>query len=260
MSSEKDKTGSGHDAAKAPMRHDANAASRARNKTVMLTPEMAGQMRAQIQSASDDDGSDPVSDLLPPISWDDAAERQKPSRPMADVARSNEAGLQNRAQANRAPEQNATAPRHLQASTAGEVVVAETRAKVGMDMKTGTVRVVSSKSSKIIGFLVSYKDNDNGEVIEIRQGRWLLTSKFSDQSDQQIVIDDETISPLHAIIRASADGKIDVLDQLTEYGTGLTRAGGGAEIDLAGAKEKIEHGDTIRFGKREFVVCLVPAK
>lgn len=254
MSSEKDKSGSQvHDAAKAPMRHDANAASRARNKTVMLTPEMAGQMRAQIQSASDDD-ADPVSDLLPPITWDDAKDRQAPARVMADVA------SQHRASANRVPEPQAVAPRPMQASTAGEVVVAESRAKAGVDMKTGKVRVVSSKSSKIIGFLVSYKDNENGEVIEIRQGRWLLTSKFSDQSDQQIVIDDETISPLHAIIRATADGKIDVLDQLTEYGTGLTRASGGAEIDLAGAKEKIEHGDTIRFGKREFVVCLVPAK
>lgn len=255
MSSEKDKSGSQvHDATKAPMRHDANAASRARNKTVMLTPEMAGQMRAQIQSAAEED-SDPVSDLLPPISWDDSAPRS-----VADVARNNDAGLQHRAQLNRAPEHNVTAPKHIQASTAGEVVVAEVRPKVGVDMKAGTVRVVSSKSSKIIGFLVSYKDNENGEVIEVRQGRWLLTSKFSDQSDQQIVIDDETISPLHAIIRATADGKVDVLDQLTEYGTGLTRASGGAEIDLAGAKEKIEHGDTIRFGKREFVVCLVPAK
>ena len=64
---------------------------------------------------------------------------------------------------------------------------------------------------------------------------------------------------LHAIIRATKEGKVEVLDQLSEYGTGITRMGQPAEIEVAGSRMQIQHGDVLRFGERRFVVCLIPA-
>ena len=49
-----------------------NAASRARNRTVLLTPEVTGQVRAMLNEdeSEDDKGfKDPLSNLLPPMAW-----------------------------------------------------------------------------------------------------------------------------------------------------------------------------------------------
>jgi hypothetical protein len=107
--------------------------------------------------------------------------------------------------------------------------------------------------------MVSFDEDSNGEIFEIRAGRWLVTSKPTDHGDF-ILINDESISPLHAIIRATAEGKVQVLDQLSEYGTGLFRAGTEEEEEIAGTMAAVSHGDIVRFGKRHFTVCMVPGK
>jgi pSer/pThr/pTyr-binding forkhead associated (FHA) protein len=120
------------------------------------------------------------------------------------------------------------------------------------------VRVFSQgKPTPVIGFLVSYDKDENGQVCELRSGRWLLSSQVVDQGSY-IMVDDETISPLHAIIRVGKNGRIQVLDQLSEYGTGLLRVDADQEEEVSGAMVEVEHGDMVRFGKRKFVVCLVP--
>ena len=110
---------------------------------------------------------------------------------------------------------------------------------------------------KVIGFLVSFDGDENGECFDVRSGRLLITCRPTDQGDY-ILINHETISPLHAIIRATKEGKVEVLDQLSEYGTGITRAGQEEEIEVAGARMVLQHGDVLRFGERRFIVCLVP--
>lgn len=113
-------------------------------------------------------------------------------------------------------------------------------------------------SGKVIGFLVSFDSDENGECFDIRSGRLLITCRPTDQGDY-ILIDHPTVSPLHAIIRATKEGKVEVLDQLSEYGTGIIRAGEPAEVEVAGSRTQIQHGDVLRFGERRFVVCLIPA-
>ena len=108
-----------------------------------------------------------------------------------------------------------------------------------------------------MGFLITFDADQNGDVFEIRSGRWLLTSRPTDHGDY-ILVQDESISPLHAIIRASAEGKIQVLDQLSEFGTAVIRKGSDTEEDTTGTMVNVEHGDIVRFGKRKFVVCVVP--
>lgn len=119
-----------------------------------------------------------------------------------------------------------------------------------------SIKVKSSANSKILGVLVSFDDNPMGTLTELRVGRWLVTSQPTDLGDF-IMIDDPSVSPLHGIIRASANGKLQVLDQLSEYGTVITKSLTGEEIDIAGKMVEIEHGDKIKFGERNFHVCLI---
>ena len=126
--------------------------------------------------------------------------------------------------------------------------------------KTATVPAVpvqKAPASKVVGFLVSYDKDAHGEVYEVRAGRWLLTSRPTDHGDY-ILVNDESISPLHAIVRATKEGKIQVLDQLSEFGTGVIRAGAEQEEEVAGAMVGVDHGDSIRFGERFFVVVTIP--
>ncbi len=125
--------------------------------------------------------------------------------------------------------------------------------------KAGSViQAAKPAATKIIGFLVSMDKDKNGEVYEIRAGRWVLTSRPTDHGDY-ILINDESISPLHAIIRATKDGKIQVLDQLSEHGSGVISVSSDEEEDAAGSTVTVEHGDTVRFGARFFTVCMIPA-
>lgn len=111
--------------------------------------------------------------------------------------------------------------------------------------------------SRVVGFLVSFDKDALGEVYDIRVGRKLITSRPTDHGEF-ILIDDKTVSPLHAIVRAAEDGKIQVLDQLSEFGTGVIKAGSTEEHDVTGAMVALQHGDTIRFGERKFIFASIP--
>ncbi len=114
-------------------------------------------------------------------------------------------------------------------------------------------------TTKIIGFLVCFDVDPNGEVYEIRAGRKLITSRPTDHGEYMLIQDD-SVSPLHAILRTTKEGNLQVLDQLFEHGTGITRQGESEEIEVAGGLETVRNGDILRFGKRSFLVCLLPSK
>jgi hypothetical protein len=123
--------------------------------------------------------------------------------------------------------------------------------------ETGVRAVSKGPRQKLVGFLVSYDTDPLGEVLELRVGRWLVTSRPTDQGDY-VLIDDPTISPLHAILRSGADGQVRLLDQLSEHGSGIVRSGKSEEETLTGSLAQVNHGDSVRLGKRHFCVCLLP--
>jgi hypothetical protein len=120
-----------------------------------------------------------------------------------------------------------------------------------------TVVSKSSETGKLVGLLVSYDRVESGEIFEIRAGRFIITSQVSANGDY-LLIDDETISPLHAIVRVSKEGNVQVLDQLSEYGTGIIRVGAEVEEEISGALANLSNGDILRFGKRNFVFVSIP--
>ncbi|NMC63435.1 MAG: FHA domain-containing protein, partial [SAR324 cluster bacterium] len=113
-----------------------------------------------------------------------------------------------------------------------------------------------SKASPIVGFLVSYDNEENGEAFELRQGRVIVTSEKAAHGDY-FVIADETVSPMHAILRITSTGEVQVLDQLSEFGTKIKRLGFDETEDLSGERSPVGHGDVVWFGKRSFHVCMV---
>jgi hypothetical protein len=58
-------------------------------------------------------------------------------------------------------------------------------------------------------------------------------------------------------MRISENGEIQVLDQLSEFGTRIRLSGSNEEVELSGDKSTIEHGDIVQFGDRTFFVCLL---
>lgn len=116
--------------------------------------------------------------------------------------------------------------------------------------------VLWAKEGPVVGFLVSYDDNENGEVFELRPGRLIVTSEAVGNGNY-LVLASETVSPMHAIMRIGATGEIQVLDQLSEHGTVIQRFGSEDEETLSGDKGSLEHGDVISFGERKLHVCIV---
>ena len=114
------------------------------------------------------------------------------------------------------------------------------------------------KRSKLVGFLVSYAADSMGSYIELREGRLLVTSGQT-STDSCLVIEHETVSPMHAIMRISADGSILILDQLSEHGTKIRRGETGKEESLMGDKSTIFHGDVVIFGDCEYHVVIMGA-
>ena len=117
--------------------------------------------------------------------------------------------------------------------------------------------VVWTKKTPVVGFLVSFDSNPNGDIYELRSGRLMISSEASGAAQNYLVVKDDSVSMNHAILRISANGDVQVLDQLSEYGTKIKRFGVEEEVELSGDKGNVEHGDIISFGKRHFHVCMI---
>lgn len=210
------------------MANDNESSTRARNRTVMLTPEITGQVRARLAQEMDegDDFSSPTS-------------RQDPQRGAEPPA----AGQHEAA--------GMYAPAGRGVPEAPPVREAPARARIG-----GSPHLVWTKETPIVGFLVSYDSNANGDVFELRSGR-LIVSAEPASGGSYMVVDDESVSPMHAILRISTTGEVQVLDQLSEFGTHIKRFGVEDEEHISGEKSTIEHGDVIKFGNRTFHVCIL---
>lgn len=277
-----------------------NAASRARNRTVMLTPEMTGQVRALLYQDPEEDTPpplsgrrDPMTELLPPMDWSRPGSapanaepaKEAPVRQAIDFNAENEPSEDPRTsrkastgkldahviqEAVSAPYPSEPEPRPFapQAPAApSQVSVNQNAARSGAGVgagamyakrgNAGQMPIVPAPTSKVVGFLISFDKNKFGDIFEVRAGRWLITSRPTDHGEF-ILIEDETVSPLHAIVRATKEGRIQVLDQLSEFGTGVTRFNESKELEVSGTMVNVDHGDVLRLGERHFVVVTIP--
>lgn len=223
------------------MSNDENeTATRARNRTVMLTPEITGQVRARLAQETDPkDEHDPLEGTRGATGgFKVGADTQPPAQYSSSYA----------------PAVSQTPNGQPGAKAQGFAAPAAAQAPV--QVNSGTGNVVWNKVTPLIGFLVSFDKNENGDIYELRSGRLIISSEPA-AGWSYIVVEDTSVSPMHAILRIDSSGVVQVLDQLSEYGTRIKRFGSQDEEVISGEKSTIEHGDVIKFGERTFHVCIL---
>jgi hypothetical protein len=114
----------------------------------------------------------------------------------------------------------------------------------------------SYPSNTLVGFLVSFDFDRAGDFVELRTGR-LVVSCEPLAGSNCLVIDHPSVSPMHAAIRIEMGRPLQILDQLSEYGTRIIRTRTGREESLSGERGTLNHGDVVVFGERRYHVCLV---
>jgi hypothetical protein len=197
-------------------------AHRARNRTVMLTPDITGEVRSRLsREAAAAAGGIP------------SATSSRGAIPMAPT----DEGFV-------APSSVAQPTRPAAPSVAAPVAA------------PSSPKVQGHSDQPLIGFLVSFDSGPQAEYFELRVGRRVVTSD-AQAPGQNLVIDHPTVSPMHAILRVAPNGTVQVLDQLSEHGTLISRAGSTEVETLSGEKSSLNHGDRIQFGERLFTVCLI---
>jgi hypothetical protein len=93
-----------------------------------------------------------------------------------------------------------------------------------------------------------------GVGIELREGRFFITQQ--QLKDLDLVIDEPSISTPHALLSVSAAKGVKIHDLMSEHGIFVCRHG---ENDFESATEAVElaHGDRVKFGSVEFVLCMI---
>jgi hypothetical protein len=224
-----------------------DTAPRARNRTVMLTPDITGQVRARLQQEMEEPQVEMTEQISVQIQQDQSdfapVGRGRPisaePAPVADYRIGRPLG---------GPVHSPAAGTPVREQTIREPAIKESAAREG---------ITWLKRTKVVGFLVSYDGDPNGDVYELRVGRLLVSSEAS-YSNNCLVVKDDSVSLAHAILRVSQGGEIQVLDQLSDSGTKIKRFGSDVEQELSGEKSTLEHGDVVIFGKRKFHVCVIP--
>ena len=223
---------------------------RARNRTVMLSPEMTGAVRARIAQGSvpSQSGSEPWGNKDP---VGNAASRAGESLAPVQIPLVDQSASDAVTHDPRTPVLSST-PSFV--ATSASI----TRGEIQQLPVSGNSRSYMryQKITPIGGVLISYDLNPDGEIFEIRTGRIIVTSDNSSPGNI-IHIADDSVSPSHAVLRMTSEGELQVLDQLSEFGTKVIRNGGDNVIQLSGDKCSLYHGDVLQVGNRSFHVCLV---
>ena len=108
---------------------------------------------------------------------------------------------------------------------------------------------------RIFGWFVSY-DDPNGVSYVIREGKFFLSGSIIREPD--FAVEHPSISTPHAMIAVNARGFF-IQDLMSAHGVFTRRAD---ESEWTREEEVFEvfHGDRVKFGEVEYLVCLVPAE
>lgn len=124
--------------------------------------------------------------------------------------------------------------------------------KIGAIMRGG----IDSKAGKLSGWFLHYsKEHEKAaESIEVYSGRFMICGTKLLNTD--LVIGNASVSTPHAIINF-LEGDLLLLDLMSEKGTFIRKFGQRDFVQLTG-QTRLDHGDWVRFGDFEVLVCLVP--
>lgn len=224
-------------------------ATRARNRTVMLTPDITGQVRAKL-SQTGTQVAQPFANRDGDVAATISPHNVAPGRGFYSQNVQQHVEEDRRVVAPPAPPEVVSPAPSIKSIPTHVPPAPQHHANDLSDLGVWVNR------GPLIGFLVSYSRNSLGEICSLRSGRMIITST-QQAGGNYLLIDHESVSSLHAIIRITPSGEIQVLDQLSESGTFIRRFGAEDEIELSGEKSFLEHGDVIRFGDIAFHVSMI---
>lgn len=114
-------------------------------------------------------------------------------------------------------------------------------------------RRAENVSGRLYGWLVSYADPD-GKSIELREGKFFVAGSSLKEND--LIIDDKSISTPHALVSVGGETGLRIQDLMSDRGVFLRHGESGA-YQRREEPCTVEHGDWVRFGDVEFLVCLI---
>ncbi len=109
-------------------------------------------------------------------------------------------------------------------------------------------------SNKLIGWFVSYGIELTGKAFEIREGRKFIGRQQLRSFD--LVIPDSAVSTPHCLLQVDEHG-VHLQDLMSDQGTFIKKPGE-REFRKIESSVVLKHGDVLKLGSFELVVCLIP--
>ncbi len=134
-------------------------------------------------------------------------------------------------------------------------VVGEQTNSISPAQAASAPEVSGEDAGSLVGWLVTYGPNGKGDSIEVRSGRFFIGRQKLREND--MVIGDSALSTPHCLVSAEMGNGIQVQDLMSEQGTFIKKSGA-SEFVRTENVSLIQHGDTLRFGAYELLVCLIP--
>lgn len=107
----------------------------------------------------------------------------------------------------------------------------------------------------LVGWLVIYDESGKGKAREIRSGKFFIGGAQLRNTDY--VIAHHSVSTPHCLAHAVPGEGLKLLDLMSKRGTAVKRKGTNAYV-AHNEMVTVSHGDWVRFGQFEALVCLVP--
>lgn len=111
------------------------------------------------------------------------------------------------------------------------------------------------KESNLVGWFVDF-EKPFGSAIELREGRFFVSSEVVKGED--LVIDHPSLSVPHCILKAHPTNGLRVQDLMSDKGTHIKKSN---EHEYRQIEDSVavEHGDWLKLGEYEVMVCVIPA-
>ena len=107
----------------------------------------------------------------------------------------------------------------------------------------------------LVGWFVDYSGNARGSGIEVRSGRFFIGRQKLRNGD--MLLSDSSISTPHCMVTSAPGESLHVQDLMSERGTYVKRAGSDVYAPVTNTIS-LEHGDWLKLGEYEVLVCFVP--
>jgi hypothetical protein len=131
-----------------------------------------------------------------------------------------------------------------------EPIRQKVKPSVGESLMSGKM-----EDATLVGWFVNYSTNAKGLSFEIRVGRQFVGRQSLRGDD--LIIQDSAVSTPHCLLQVDDSTHVMLQDLMSEQGT-YVKKNGSSEYERIDSSIQLEHGDRVKLGSYELVICLVP--